>query len=196
MIGKKCKLVFGVGVYERGEFLARSGGSITKEYTLWRGMLERCYSESRAPKIPTYFGCGASENFKVFQFFARWCQSQIGFKEGYHLDKDILFIGNKLYSEDTCVFVPRAVNNLLSSRRSNSGDFPRGASFNKQKKKFQALINRDGKVCFVGWFRSADDAHNAYKKEKEVYVKEVANRYKDSIDPRAYASLIQWEVPK
>lgn len=35
--------------------------------------------------------------------------------EGWHLDKDILLKGNKVYSPETCAFVPAKINSLLIS---------------------------------------------------------------------------------
>lgn len=34
----------------------------------------------------------------------------------------------------------------------------------------------------------------AYKQAKEAYIKEVANKWKDQIDPRVYEALMIWEV--
>ena len=41
-----------------------------------------------------------------------------GYKEGYSLDKDILVKGNKIYSPETCCFVPQDVNILFTKRTS------------------------------------------------------------------------------
>ena len=120
------KLIYGVGVSESGEFkrtVVVDGKRVRmKEYMLWYNMLQRCYSEECQQKHPTYTGCTVSEDFKYFQRFARWCQSQVGFDlEGYQLDKDILLRCNKVYSEEVCVFVPRNINSLdRKSTRLNS----------------------------------------------------------------------------
>lgn len=100
------RLVGGVGVYVKGKYSCTSGGVTTKEYAIWQRLIQRAYNYEFHKRSPTYVGCSMSENFKNFQFFAEWCNGQVGFgNKGWHLDKDILLKGNKEYSESfVCSF--------------------------------------------------------------------------------------------
>ena len=83
-------------------------------------MLSRCYDEKFKTKHPTYKDCICSDNFKQYTYFYEWCEQQKGFntfdENGniFELDKDLLFKDNKLYSEYTCVFLPKEVNALVT----------------------------------------------------------------------------------
>lgn len=135
-------LVHGVGVYEKGEYVAWIDGKHTREYRLWKNMIKRCYSKKELNLRASYIGCEVSKNFLNFQYFANWCQSQIGFSvKEYQLDKDVVFKGNKLYSEDTCFFVPRRVNMFLTKRDKLRGVHPIGVSFDKNLNKFRSQSN-------------------------------------------------------
>ena len=167
-----------------------------KEYMTWRGMLRRCYSEKKLLDSPTYIGCTVSENFKHYEYFYEWCNRQIGFNnEGWHLDKDLLVKGNKVYSEDTCVFLPEELNILLVKRKSKRGDYPIGVHYCKSKKSFISQINRNkGQQDYLGKFNTPEEAFFAYKEAKEAFIKEQANKWKDKIDPRAFQALMTYEV--
>ena len=146
-------------------------------------------------RYPTYRGCVTSENFKNFQFFAGWCQEQVGFGEdGCQLDKDILIKGNKVYSEDTCVFVPKELNLVLTSRKALRGEQPIGVSLHSRDGCYSSSISIDRIQRYLGKFETSEKAFLAYKKEKENYVKYLAERYKDRIDIRTYNALLLWEV--
>ena len=113
--------VFDVGIVGTN-YPATVNGRITKEYSRWHSMLERCYSDNSKKKQPTYEGCEVSENFKSYEYFYEWCQNQTGFSsEGWHLDKDLLIKGNKVYSENTCVFLPQEINKILTKRTTSRG---------------------------------------------------------------------------
>ena len=46
----------------------------------------------------------------------------------------------------------------------------------------------------LGVYNTPGEAFLAYKQAKEAYIKEVANKWKDQIDPRAYNALINYQV--
>lgn len=186
--------VFGVGVI--GECLTvDSCGNRLKEYQVWKGMLERCYSDKFQAKKPTYKGCIVSENFVCYPYFKKWCNKQIGFDQvGWHLDKDILSKGNKVYSEDTCCFVPQEINSLLVRSNATRGKYPLGVSYLTRLGMFEASVSLGGRNKRIGRFYNAQEAFYAYKEAKESYIKEVANKWEDRIDPRVYNALMSWNI--
>ena len=192
--------VYGIGVLGNKHPITING-VLTKEYELWQSMLRRCYSNTDVcgafkKKNPTYEGCRVSENFKSYEYFYEWCQNQIGFgNKDWHLDKDLLVKGNKVYSEDSCVFIPKEVNILLTKRTASRGEYLIGVSWHKTKKAFVARVNKNkGKPEWLGLFKTEIEAFNTYKTAKEAFVKEQANKWKSQIDPRAYNALMNYEV--
>ena len=186
------RLVKGVGIND-GKYTATVDGKMRKEYTLWVHMLERCYNEKFHINQPTYVGCNVSDNFKQYSFFHEWCQTQIGFGIfGYSLDKDLIYKGNKEYSETACVFIPLEINNVLTKRQSDRGLLPIGVC--KHRVKFQAGCTINGVSKYIGLFDTPELAFNAYKTFKEAHIKELAEKYKDTISQRAYNALMNYEV--
>ena len=187
--------VCGVGILGT-KYPSRVNGVHTKEYKLWTGMLERCYSITLKKKYPTYKGCEVSENFKSYEYFYEWCQNQIGFNnKDWHLDKDLLIKGNKVYSETTCVFLPNEINILLTKRTALRGKHLIGVHWSKTNKAFVAKVNKNkGKQEHLGSFATEIEAFNAYKIAKESFIKEQANEWKGKIDDRAYNALMNYTV--
>ena len=191
--------VYGVGVLG-AKYPTRVNGVKTKEYVLWTNMLVRCYSDSSKKRRPTYEGCEVSDNFKNYEYFYEWCNKQIGFtNEGnenpFHLDKDLLIKGNKVYSEDTCVFIPAEINTLLIKCAATRGEHLIGVSWHKTRKAFVAKVNKSkGKREYLGFFNTEIEAFKAYKKAKESFIKEQANKWKSQIDDRAYEALMNYTV--
>ena len=187
--------VFGVGVVG-AKYPTRVNGRKTKEYILWCHMFERCYSDTYKKKYPTYIDCECSENFKSYEYFYEWCQSQVGFgNEGWHLDKDLLIKSNKVYSENTCIFIPAEINSLLTKREASRGENLIGVCWDKKANAFKASVNKNkGKQEHLGYFNTEIEAFKAYKKAKESFIKEQANKWKDRIDDRAYNALMNYQV--
>ena len=187
--------VFGVGVVGT-KYPITVNGTLTKEYTLWQSMLRRCYSDTCKNRRPTYEDCEVSDNFKSYEYFYEWCHKQIGFdNEGWHLDKDLLVKGNKVYSEDTCVFIPIEINLVLTKRTALRGKYLIGVCWHKTNKAFISRVNKNkGKQEHLGYFKTEIEAFNAYKTAKESFVKEQANNWKSQIDIRAYNALMNYTV--
>ena len=191
--------VYGVGVVGT-KYPPSEGGRNTKGYALWCHMLERCYSDGFKNKYPTYEGCEVSDNFKSYEYFYEWCHKQIGFGvEGngnpFQLDKDLLIKGNKVYSEDSCVFIPHEINTLLTRREALRGEHLIGVYWNKTNKAFRAMVNKNkGKQEHLGYFKTEIEAFKAYKIAKESFVKEQADKFKSQIDERAYNTLMNYTV--
>ena len=178
------------------KYLSAVNGRNTKEYNLWQSMLRRCYSDTCKKKQPTYEGCKVSENFKHYEYFYEWCNKQIGFNnKDWHLDKDLLVKGNKVYSEDTCVFIPKDINSVLTKSTASRGEHLIGVSWSNTNKAFIAQVSKNkGKQEHLGYFNTEIEAFNAYKTAKELYLKEIAEKYKSQIDPRAYNALMNYTV--
>ena len=187
--------VYGVGMLGT-KYPPSVNGRTTKEYDLWCSMLKRCYSDAYKKKYPTYEVCKVSDNFKSYEYFYEWCHKQVGFgNDGWHLDKDLLVKGNKVYSESTCVFIPQEINLMLVKSDKRRGEHLIGVSWCKKANAFKASVNKNkGKQEYLGCFKTELEAFNAYKTAKESFVKEQAEKWKDKIDERAYKALMDYEV--
>ena len=187
--------VYGVGILGT-KYQSTINGIHTKEYKLWHNMLVRCYSDSSKKRRPTYEGCEVSDNFKSYKYFYEWCHKQIGFSnQDWHLDKDLLVKGNKVYSENTCVFLPKEINSLLTKREALRGEYLIGVSWDKRDMAFISRVRKNkGKSEYLGSFTTEIEAFNTYKVAKEAFVKEQANKWKPQIDDRAYEALMNYTV--
>lgn len=135
-------------------------------YQAWTSMLKRCYSPKLQERQPTYKGCSVSEEWLTFSNFKSWMEKQ-DFEE-MQLDKDILLEGNKVYSEETCVFVSGKVNNFTIDRGNDRGEWPIGVYWNKPAEKFQSRCRNPftKKHEHLGYFTCEQEAHQAWLKRK------------------------------
>ena len=188
--------VYGVGYMGIGKFKSRDeNGKPTKCHKVWQSMLQRCYDPKFQERCPTYKGCTVCKEWHNFQVFAEWYYSHFYEIEGQrmNLDKDILHKGNKIYSPKTCIFVPVSINSLFTKRNNSRGEFPIGV--HKHGNKFQAHSSKgNGKPICLGTYDTPQEAFQAYKKAKEQYIKEVAEEYKQKIQPELYQALMNYKV--
>ena len=186
--------VYGVGYLGANTDLNTSvNGKPCYKYRKWTDMLRRCYSEKYQVTVPTYIGCTISDEFKDYSKWREWYDNYPYKQDDWHLDKDLLVKSNKVYSKETCVFLPRAINMALVTRQGNRGKCLIGVVFPK-KGKYTSFLKKHGKNTYLGTYDNEYDAYLAYKLAKEEYLKELAEDYKDMLDPRAYIALQKYVV--
>ena len=187
-------LTYGVGYNSRREHKTKVSGKHTIAYQTWFDMIRRCYSPKKQEKRPTYIGCTVADCWHDYQDFADWFYGHKYSELGYQIDKDILKPENKVYSPETCCFVPSDINNLLISNGVNRGEYVQGVSLKKQSGKYLAQLSVDGRVKNLGHFDTASEAYQAYKAAKEAHVKVMAEEWKGRIDPRVFTALMNWRL--
>lgn len=196
------KSVSGIGYYG-GEIPKHSTDLDYKCWNTWKGMLERCYSDKRIEVQPTYKDCTVCEEWHNYQNFKIWFNENfIELKdknERICLDKDILVKGNKVYSPETCCFVPNEINVLFTKTNKNRGLCPIGVYYKKKLRKYVSQcsekIGKEKKTqIYLGAFATPEEAFQVYKKHKEQYIKKVADKYKGQIKDNVYEALYKWEV--
>jgi len=160
-------------------------------YKLWKSIVRRTSDKLYKESHNSYRNSSLSQEWHNFQNFAQWFEEN--YVEGFHLDKDILVKGNKIYSPETCRFVPQEINNLFTNRLKKRGLYPLGVTITKYGK-FVAQITKFGVRTRISTFNTPEEAFNAYKTAKEEYIKEVAEIWKDRIDSSLYRAMYNWII--
>lgn len=191
------KKIYNIGYLGEGGYKSSENGKITNKYRTWHGMLRRCYDTNYQEKYPSYKDCTVVEEWHNFQTFAKWHDENYYEIDGetMALDKDILSKGNKIYSPDTCVFVPTCINCLILKNDVKRGNLPLGVYNNKECKGYVARCKiGNNKTKHLGVYESPCKAFEAYRKFKEELIKKVANNYKSVIPLKLYKAMIQYNI--
>lgn len=175
-------VICGVGYIGKGIY---SSTTHPKVYNTWIKMLTRCYENGTGHK--NYMDKYVDEKWHNYQTFASWAVNQIGCNNGCQLDKDILVKGNKVYSEDTCCFVPASVNSLIIKSENVTGHLNRFGTY------YFSVQDSNGESLTES-FKSLKEGQDWYKVNKERIIKEVADKHKNVLDSRVYDALYSWQV--
>jgi hypothetical protein len=184
------------GFMGEGKYRCGGYGEAIPEYNYWDGFLRRCYSD-RVQKISkSYIGCSADELWFNFQNFAKWFEENFNpeLMKGWCLDKDILAKGNKIYSPETCCFVPNEINILFTNGYVKRGKYPKGVSYKHRINRYIAQYQNNGKVLHIGTYKTIEEAFLTYKEVKEDYIKQKADEWKSKIDIKVYESMYKYQV--
>lgn len=166
----------------------------TKFYEIWHSMIYRCYGKAPRGRNDTYNDCLVCEEWLKLSNFKKWFENpENGYREGYHLDKDILSKGNKVYSPKTCCLIPPALNLCFTHHRKTNG-LPLGVCLRKGK--YVAQFSPKNKNGYLGRFNTVEEAFSAYKTTRESHIRNLANLYyqKGEITKRVYDALMRYEI--
>ena len=197
----KCpyeRSVYGIGYI--GEYKTKENGKPTRVYETWKSMLQRCYDKKYQEKRPTYKDCEVCKKWLNFQNFAEWYDNNYYEIEGEKmcLDKDILVKHNKIYSPETCIFVPNNINMLFVKCDRSRGNSVIGTSPVNGKYKVRcSMFNPEtgkSKSEHLGIYDTQEKAFEVYKYYKEKNIKQIADYYKEQIPINLYNALYEYEV--
>ena len=190
----KCpyeRKIYGVGYLGEGKYKAKENGKTTNEYKIYYSMLMRCYDSKYQEKYPTYKGCKVEDYLLNFQHMGEWIDENyyevLG--ETMCLDKDVLCKGNKIYSRDTCIFVPQRINSLFTKRDNSRGNSPIGTTPNSSGNYQARCRDGSGKRICLGTYPTKEEAFQAYKMYKENLIKETIDSYEGKIPESFYSRL-------
>lgn len=162
----------GIGKYEStGKNNKSNKASVT-----WRDMLRRCYYGNNK----NYNNVKVCEEWHNFQNFAEWYYDNYKeFKdEVTELDKDILsHKNNKIYSPQTCCFIPQRLNAFMTNHQYNNKNGYIGVNIDNSSGRYRARIQdlKSGKKISLGSYKRAEDATSAYKKARKKQCEIIKN---------------------
>ena len=177
---KSKTLIYGFGINDTNDMNENSDA-----YQHWTSMIRRCYGQNPSPKHAI-----VCDEWRYFSKFKEWFNGR--HVEGWHLDKDLFSNREKIYSPATCCLVPNEINALFR-KEEREDDLPTGVYLFRDKK-FVAHLGRDGKAIYLGVFDTQEEAFNAYREAKEAHIKEMAEKWKDKIEPRVYEAMMNYKV--
>ena len=175
--------VYTVGINDANYAVSQRVGTkqvLCKVYTVWRGMLGRCYDPETQVKNPTYAGVTVDPRWFSFETFRQWTLARQHL--GLRLDKDLKVPGNKVYSPGTCLYVTSEVNNLFVGVSAEKLlQLPRGVRFHRTAQKYEARCS-DGsrKSVYLGLHSNATDASKAYWEFKLSLIGALADKQADA----------------
>ena len=186
-----------------GIYKTRIAGIKTKACQLWENLRNRTEylplrNPSRHGKYADVIVCGEWKDFQVFADWFYSTKSNGHYHEGWTLDKDLLVKGCKVYSPETCVFLPPEVNRALNTRSRARGELPVGLCYGGKNRAFIDMqYGCDDPDYHVWKYFPVDQVAEAfaeYKVAREGNIRNMAITYEGKLDSRAYSALLSYTI--
>lgn len=181
----KENLLYGTGIDD----FTGSSSAEDWSYITWKNMLDRCYNENSTRSRATYIDCSVAPCWHRYSDFKVWFDQNC--ITGYQLDKDILIPGNRVYSPNTCCFVPPNINQAVRWRRNlRQSGYPGVSIFGTG---FNAEIMHKGTTRIGEWRTSALEAHCDWQRLKAEGIDDHLSDYLREVAPdlRVVRALIK-----
>lgn len=158
--------------------------------SIWRGIKLRCSGHGNT----SYEDCKICYEWdKSLDAFTDWFFENIYFcgDEKLEIDKDLFSNGSKIYSPETCCFLPKRLNVELAYKKKKEANLPTGVKATESGK-YIAIIHR-GKGHLSKTFDYVEQANEFYKSNKERYIRELAEFYKKYLPDKIFDALINYK---
>ena len=158
-------------------------------YRAWVDMMRRAYDHKFHEKQPTYLDVTVCKDWHSFSSFRVWWLAN--YREDWHLDKDLLVVGNREYGPDACLCIPSWLNNFTIDRGALRGELPIGVSIYKPTGKYKSSCSNPiaGKKHGLGYFTTQEAAHSAWLNYKLALADHLKPEM-DAIDQRIYPNVV------
>lgn len=159
-------MIFGIGINDV------PGISNTPVYKCWSAIHERCYSQAKLKRYPTYIGTSICDEWHTLSNFKRWYDKH--HIDGTTIDKDIANPCNMEYNPGNCMFVSKWLNNLFkekpaSTRISRNNGLPVGVDLHFGR--YRAQMNN----IPLGRFDNPEDAERCYLQHKRQFLADLVD---------------------
>ena len=171
------RLICGVGINDSSiptHYFTNEGRRLVDvAYDIWRSMIRRCYH----PEFKDD-GYTMSEQWYSRSEFLQWLDKQ-DYKDKV-LDCSLLKIGGKVYSPETCCFVPRGITALVRPKYTDNFKSV-GVLISKSGKKYRAMGYADSKGApsYFGMYDTYAEAFKAHALTKAEHIREKALELED-----------------
>lgn len=181
----KASSVFGFGINDYDKPVTIDNSKLYA-YEVWTDMIKRCYKGYRLEKYPTYQGCKVCDEWRYFSKFKEWFDEN--YVEGSVLDKDLLGGNSKIYSPQTCCFIPPRLNIILAKH---------SITIYKRSDKYVAYLRQDGTRQIIGHYATPQQVVKVYVATKLCYMIKLAGEYlKDGLITEAvYDAVTNYSDP-
>ena len=87
------------------------------------------------------------------------------------------------------MFIPSRINNFLNHNKKKEGGLPTGVKYRHSDLRYEARINIDGELIYLGSCMTIDTARSLYVKARNKRARDLAVYYKGKVDKRVIEML-------
>ena len=177
-----CPSVHGVGYIGEGRHRCKVDNKSMLSYETWNSMLYRCYNKRKDGQNDSYYGIvEVCKEWHNYQNFAEWYYENfytVG-EESMCLDKDTICRDNKIYSPETCVFLPKKLN--VAFIKISQDKFWINDIRSNGMERFSCQITLNGKQKYLGIFNTKEELIEYKNKIRREHLLNLISEYEEKI---------------
>lgn len=140
-------------------------------------------SKHDSPGNESYKDCKISDEWADPGNFTKWYDAN--YIDGWEIDKDLLGWEDKIYSKETCCFLPPRLNLFMVNLRGVFEGKYKGWYYRERDGVFVATVSdTSNRKIHLGHFRTSDDAKIAYVNGKFRVLDSILIDYDKTLSPK------------